>query len=755
MGTSGLATHLIKDGILAQADCQLIAKDVGGRGAAFAKVVIALGIFDEESLAKYLQEKTSLDIIELQGIIETSPEAVGSIDAPLMSLLEVVPVRIVGRELTVALVDPLDNGVLQQLSFFTDFKIRPAITTFTSIYKTLSTIIEDFSANETSLEKFLKAYQPSLATPVPPSNAKQPPPPAAEEPPERFRTLESEDLDNSLPEESLPEQEPTTSEPEEKPFLFDDVDPSVDADLETPLVNEYTIDDDGLDLAEEAEDDDAPAAESAEPEGQDGQSEADEGGSDDLEAWGLTEDEITEPGQAPSPESSDDSEDSGGEAAEEADDTAEAATEADTQMPEEDLAIDVGAADTEEIEPDSDSNPGDQPTDLAMDTETDSAEAADPIDLAAEDQETTSELMPSDSAADLARDAGDDVDDPTNSGEMDDPDIKSGAEDTDDGTDEVAQATSSDESEPDLTSTGDPADAPHEQDIHLESDDHSGSELEPDLVADALEAEETETATDEPDPALLDELAPDPSEPAIDDLSSLDTDTEASLEADVAGDSTAEDDLPAIEEEITASSSEEELSRDLSEEPAESVQVSGAIVDGPGPSSSSSEGKLQHAITAFNFALTRASLVTEPTKGTELIISTFRRSQAPSGMVLSTDARALLAWSDQDAPVTVPEVETITSLWASAATNSWNSCHPTPEAIASWHTDDSEPLVGLIDIPDQQLMAIVQWNREVACSPNICGLSFSLLTAVLKHSAGQPLDTPASAPAETIDVGID
>lgn len=164
MGTSKLASYLIKDGILSLSDCQIIAKDRTSRGAAFAKVIIALGIFTEKTLAEYLRKKTGFELLGHGKFLVTSPEAVGSIDVPLMQYLEVIPISLEGQTLKVAMADPLDQATIQQLQFFTNLRIKPAIVTFSSLYKSLGSYIGGFRAGETSLEKMLKSYQSKHAS---------------------------------------------------------------------------------------------------------------------------------------------------------------------------------------------------------------------------------------------------------------------------------------------------------------------------------------------------------------------------------------------------------------------------------------------------------------------------------------------------------------------------------------------------------------------------------------------------------------
>ena len=170
MSTSGLARHLVKEGFLTDSDCQLIARDHSNTGAAFAKVVVALGILSEEKLAHYLKEKTKCPMIPHKEVCATHQDAEGAISLPLLQSLEVVPLELSGDTLTVAMADPLDQNTLQQLKFFTPYKIKPTIATFSSLYLSLENLIQGFSAQKTTLEKFLAHHK--LA--IPPSAPARP-----------------------------------------------------------------------------------------------------------------------------------------------------------------------------------------------------------------------------------------------------------------------------------------------------------------------------------------------------------------------------------------------------------------------------------------------------------------------------------------------------------------------------------------------------------------------------------------------------
>jgi hypothetical protein len=158
MGNSGLSKLLIRDGLLSKQDCQIIVRESGHTSAAFAKGVVALGIFSEDELARYLSEKTRLPIVPRERLVSASSSVIGLVDIPLLERLEVLPIELKGKVLVVAMADPLDEEVLQQLSFFINYEIQPVITTTTAIHSTLKGVVNNFSQEKSSFQSLLEKH---------------------------------------------------------------------------------------------------------------------------------------------------------------------------------------------------------------------------------------------------------------------------------------------------------------------------------------------------------------------------------------------------------------------------------------------------------------------------------------------------------------------------------------------------------------------------------------------------------------------
>ena len=162
MGSSRLGSLLVKEGRLSDSDRKMINRTSGNRGAAFAKTVVALGIMDETHLANFLVSHSKFQRIghSLKGAV--SADVIGAIDHPLLERLEVVPIALDGKTLTVAMVDPLDVDTIHQLKFFTGYEIKPVIATFSEIYDGLEGLLHGFKPSISNLQEFLSHHMPGI-----------------------------------------------------------------------------------------------------------------------------------------------------------------------------------------------------------------------------------------------------------------------------------------------------------------------------------------------------------------------------------------------------------------------------------------------------------------------------------------------------------------------------------------------------------------------------------------------------------------
>ena len=158
MGTSKLGNMLVEDGLLSESDRRTIKRTCGTGGSAFARGILAMGLLDEDELAAYIAEHTSWKVAAKNLVDTVQAGAWGCVDRPLVEQLEVLPVRLAGDTLHVAMIDPLDLDTISQLEFFSGYKILPIIATMTQVRTGLLKFLPDYEAAHSQLEVFLKNH---------------------------------------------------------------------------------------------------------------------------------------------------------------------------------------------------------------------------------------------------------------------------------------------------------------------------------------------------------------------------------------------------------------------------------------------------------------------------------------------------------------------------------------------------------------------------------------------------------------------
>jgi hypothetical protein len=185
MGTSGLGSLLVEEGLLTENDRRTIRRSSGTHGSAFARSIVAMGLMDEDELATFLAERTRFRVAAKDLMRDCDRSALAAIDPPLLERLEVLPLRVTSDTLMVAMADPLDMDTVRQLEFFTGLKVQPVIATFSQIrtclqktvknYRSLSGQLEDFLTNHavsaTRRQKLKSSGKSSAMAPAPQAGA--------------------------------------------------------------------------------------------------------------------------------------------------------------------------------------------------------------------------------------------------------------------------------------------------------------------------------------------------------------------------------------------------------------------------------------------------------------------------------------------------------------------------------------------------------------------------------------------------------
>lgn len=113
-------------GLVGEGDIQEALAEQRKSGGLLGQILVAAGACSSGDVALALAEQAGLETIEL-GSVEPDPEALALVDGNSAHAFGVLPLRIEGRTLVVALGDPLNTAVLEDLRFTTGLEVRGVI----------------------------------------------------------------------------------------------------------------------------------------------------------------------------------------------------------------------------------------------------------------------------------------------------------------------------------------------------------------------------------------------------------------------------------------------------------------------------------------------------------------------------------------------------------------------------------------------------------------------------------------------------
>lgn len=121
------------------------------QGGPIGEILVAMQAITRVDLARALGLQAGMDVVDLEKI-EIPKEAVAKIDATTANLLRVMPIRLEGKTLTVALADPLNASCLDELRFLSGCEVKGAIADENAIQKALAKYYDADTLRKPSLK---------------------------------------------------------------------------------------------------------------------------------------------------------------------------------------------------------------------------------------------------------------------------------------------------------------------------------------------------------------------------------------------------------------------------------------------------------------------------------------------------------------------------------------------------------------------------------------------------------------------------
>jgi type II secretory ATPase GspE/PulE/Tfp pilus assembly ATPase PilB-like protein/DNA-binding response OmpR family regulator len=151
---SQLALMLNKRGLLNVRQVQeLIRLQQQHRGEALVKLIVQRGWVNEAAMHELLAKELMIQQVTLDEIV-VDPALAALVPARLCQRHLILPLSIEGRRLTLAMADPLDAGLMQELRFVTGLEIVPVLATIGKIEAKLAEVYPSSAGDMTDLASF-------------------------------------------------------------------------------------------------------------------------------------------------------------------------------------------------------------------------------------------------------------------------------------------------------------------------------------------------------------------------------------------------------------------------------------------------------------------------------------------------------------------------------------------------------------------------------------------------------------------------
>jgi len=117
---------LVREGLISQEQLRRALEDAQQNRTRVGYALIKLGFVEEETLTRMLARQLRVPAVDLSRVV-IDPKIIKLVPADLAHKRQVLPLRRVGRTLTVAMANPTDAGAIDDLKFITRHDIEPVV----------------------------------------------------------------------------------------------------------------------------------------------------------------------------------------------------------------------------------------------------------------------------------------------------------------------------------------------------------------------------------------------------------------------------------------------------------------------------------------------------------------------------------------------------------------------------------------------------------------------------------------------------
>jgi type IV pilus assembly protein PilB len=150
-----IGDQLVNEGLIAREQLQKALDDARANGNRVGFSLVKLGFLTEQDLVRALARQHRVPAVDLERV-KLDPKILKLVPTEIAVKHQVLPLRRVGRTLTVAMSNPTDLGVIDDLKFITRFDIEPVIAGDFTLRKIIE---KEYEANDERVNELLRQFE--------------------------------------------------------------------------------------------------------------------------------------------------------------------------------------------------------------------------------------------------------------------------------------------------------------------------------------------------------------------------------------------------------------------------------------------------------------------------------------------------------------------------------------------------------------------------------------------------------------------
>ena len=158
-GRKKLGELLVEKGIITEHQLQQALEEQKKTGKLLGRVLVDLGLVKDDDILAVLGAQTGMEKVDISNI-EVSPQLLEKVPGPLAKAYKIVPIRMEGNTLVVAMGDPLNIQALDDLRFMLDCDVKGLISNEQAVNEAIDRL---YGGEMETVEDLLKELEAEAA----------------------------------------------------------------------------------------------------------------------------------------------------------------------------------------------------------------------------------------------------------------------------------------------------------------------------------------------------------------------------------------------------------------------------------------------------------------------------------------------------------------------------------------------------------------------------------------------------------------